>query len=198
MRENLSLHPQWMHVVEFRYTIHAGNITLGTVSRCKASKPSCFPVPCDGAQEPHRTYSWLRTRGCDDVLKKKKVSLAIYRKLNGDSPVLQPVPHLLHRLLYPLLFTVLKEKPSACSENQPQLIKTNCGYVTVVKQVVGSSWSARTIIITLPERYNDVKFKIFKHYRLTACVTNLASLSRTNLEGLNRMQRIILDREERK
>jgi len=47
--------------------------------------------------------------------------------------------------------------------------------------------------------YNDIKFKIFKHYRLTACVTNLASLSRrTNLEGVNRLQRIILDLEERR
>ena len=68
------------------------------------------------------------------------MSLAPYRKLNGDFPVLQPVPHLLHRLPYPVLFTVLKGKPSACSENQPQLIKANCGYVTTVKQVVGSSW----------------------------------------------------------
>jgi hypothetical protein len=67
------------------------------------------------------------------------VSLAAYRKLNGYFPVLQPVPHLLHRLPYPFLFIVLKGKPSACSENQPQLKKANCGYVTTVKQVVGSS-----------------------------------------------------------
>jgi hypothetical protein len=67
------------------------------------------------------------------------VSPAPYRKLHGDFPVLQPLPHILHRLPYPFLFTVLMEKPSACSENQPQLIKANCGYVTTVKQVVGSS-----------------------------------------------------------
>ena len=51
----------------------------------------------------------------------------------------------------------------------------------------------------MTKRYNSIKFKIFRHYRLTVCVTNLAALSRrTNLEGVNRMQRIILDLEERK
>jgi hypothetical protein len=50
----------------------------------------------------------------------------------------------------------------------------------------------------MPESYNNIKFKISKHYRLTACVTNFAPLSRTILEGVNRIQRIILDLEERK
>ena len=38
----------------------------------KLLNQAASPLPYEGAQENHRTGSWVRTRGCYDVLKKKK------------------------------------------------------------------------------------------------------------------------------
>jgi hypothetical protein len=56
MRENLSLHLQWMHV------LNVGVVTLGTLWRCQVPKPSCFPLPCEGAQETHRKGSLIKSQ----------------------------------------------------------------------------------------------------------------------------------------
>jgi hypothetical protein len=119
----------------------------------KLLNQTAFPSRAKEAKKPIENVAWYVPEGAKMFWKRSKVSLVPYRKLNDDFPVLQPVPHLRHRLPYPFLFTVLKEKPSACSENQPQLIKANCGYVTAVKQVVGCSCkhTCSTITITRPE-----------------------------------------------